>query len=238
MEIPKRSAWVRLFLAAVALLAVATAPVSSALAGKGGGRSSQSLSIVPVTNQYGPLQYPVEQESPNFFQCGGSLGPVYCPFDPSTWVSNPTNCAWDIDDVTTAASGPGAQYLDAGVSTRGSLCVVSDGHYNFSGDPHAIFAGVGSPKPSLVVTVANDQGQSWTVQPVHSSYDHMYHYNWCHLDRYPYPVSWYPVIPNSNGGIGVVVTYTMTVSNPTSRQVKGVYAGMHTDGTTASFCGT
>lgn len=164
----------------------------------------------------GQVNDPVEQQSPNFFRCKHE--PPLEPCDSRTWVVNPLGgvpCAWDVDDHFIHQ---GYGYVEAGGRVRGSMCVVADQYDNFGGDDHMLFASVYAPEDSLTVTLTNDRGVARPLEPVPDGNG----YRWyvCHVDHTPGP---YPEIPDSNGGTGLPVTYTLDVVAG-SRTVRSIYA--------------
>jgi hypothetical protein len=172
------------------------------------------------------LNDPVEQESPNFFYCGGSLGPLWCDFDPSTWVTNPTGCAWDVDDILVRR---GYGDLASGDTASDSICLIADSHINFGGDPHIIDVWLVAPMDSLEVTVTNTAGVTWVLTPVERKHDYLY--GACFYDTVAQRDQTYPVVPDSNGGTGTRVDYRLTVTNP-GRTVRSVTAYEEVRGTT------
>jgi hypothetical protein len=124
-------------------------------------------------------------------------------------------CAWDVDDHF---RHEGYGYLAAGTRVQGSLCVVADEYDNFGGDDHMLFASVYAPEDSLTVTLTNDRGVARPLEPVPDGNG----YRWyvCHVDHTPDP---YPEIPDSNGGTGLPVTYTLDLAAG-SRTVRSIYA--------------
>ena len=180
----------RLIFFALVLSVVLTSSSSAAAPGSGG-----DLSLL----KSGTIDQPVEQESPDYF-----FGPRT---HPETWVTNPTGCDWDVDDWT-AEQGTGD--LAGGASVSTTICLVADQYDNFGGDNHAIAVGVSSTSPDLIVTATNDFGRDERagVEPD----GHGYRYQICTSDSTAGP---YPSIADSNGGTGLVVTWTVTVANPT-----------------------
>ena len=166
------------------------------------------------------LQYPVEQQSPNFMQydCGSNGTPTNPGCDPSIWVTNPTSCVWDVDD-----------YIDVtGFGTlngiaSGSLCVVSDGLTYVGGDRHPVEVRVTAQTQNLAVTLTNDQGVALTAGTPTPATGGTGGGNWaytiCTTDLTLGP---YATIPGSNGGTGRIVTYTLTVSS--AKKTAGVFA--------------
>ena len=179
------------------------------------------LEFGPLHFMGGGLQQPVEQQSPNFFYiCHNEKSAPY-PCDPSLWVTNPTTCDWDVDD---SSDQTGQGDLVPGGSAATDRCVISDGFIHYTGDKHQITAWVIAKSPNLVVTLTSDYGTFKTAVPVQRE-DRWYNYIICHVDKTPGP---YPIIPDSNGGIGVPATYTMSVMNPTNRTIRDVWASMLT----------
>jgi len=173
------------------------------------------LTFVAGTSDYQPV---VEQQSPNFFHapCSGGAGDG-C--DPSTWVVNPLRsapCAWDVDDHFVYSAGSG--YVEAGTSASVSVCVVADANDNYGGDDHMLKASVWAPTPNLTVTLADDQGVSLTLAPVPDG--NGYRWDACRVDHTAGP---FHEIPGSNGGVGLLVWHTLTVTAPdrTVRSVSG-----------------
>jgi hypothetical protein len=152
---------------------------------------------------------PVEQQSPDFFFGPGT--------HPETWVNNPTPCSWDVDDHESLV-GTG----NVAASVSGSLCVVSDGLYSFAHYEVAQVS-VHAATDNLTVTLSNDFGQSWVIPALGSG--HSFTYVLCIAQIRPGP---YPTIPDSNGGYGFIVTYTLTIA--TTKAAHGVYAILQTEG--------
>jgi hypothetical protein len=178
--------------------------------GSAKGANSQPLVLTQGAYEF---QYPVEQESPNYFfnNCGGNPGNPNC--DSSTWVNNPTNCAWDSDDFIDVS---GSGYISGSIS--GSLCVIADQYDNFSNDNHPVQVSVTSQSKNLTVTLSNDQGVFISATPLANGAG-SWAYKICHIDETNGP---YPVIANSNGGTGFSVNYTLAISS--SKKVNGVFA--------------
>jgi hypothetical protein len=181
-------------------------------------------------------QEPVEQQSPNYF----TNNPC-CPqnWDPSLWVSNPTLCAWDVDDTLLEDGGSGWT-LDPAASVTTALCLISDGYDNFGGDNHVVLAQVQADTPGLSVTVGSDQGGQWVLSPVPiaSRGSQQYAYTFCHIDTTgsPNPPNWYPVVADSNGGTGLPVIYSLAVTNPGSHTARGTWASFSLPGTSQTTC--
>lgn len=174
------------------------------------------------TQDWVQIQQPVEQQSPDFFGGPGT--------HPETWVTNPTPCDWDVDDAQSWA-GSGAIAANASVST--SLCVVSDGLYSFA-HYEVAQASIHASTDRLVVTLSNDQGQSWLVPAAPSGHD--FNYVLCLAQLRPGP---YPTIDGSNGGYGIRVTYTLTITTTghAARGVNAVLQSVGNGGGIYSICG-
>ena len=157
-------------------------------------------------------QDPVEQESPNFFDNNCGFNPANPACDPSTWVTNPTDCTWDVDDST---ADMGFGYLTGTVTD--SLCVVADEYDNFGGDDKRIEARVYAPANTLTVTF---QGQS--VIPVVSGSG----FEWLACVHEHETV--FGPIPVSNGGTGRILTFDLMVS--AARKTNGVAVRFQTWG--------
>ena len=170
------------------------------------------------------IQQPVEQQSPNFFDCGGSLGPVYCAFEPSTWVGNPTSCIWDVDDYIDMF-GSGTLAKDQAVST--TVCAIADGYDNFAVDNHPVEVLTTSGTDALLVTLTSDNGVTFTATPQYDKVNRGWTYRICTADATPGP---YPVIDGSNGGTGVVVNWTLTVTNLSGQPQRKTTSVLQTGG--------
>ncbi len=143
---------------------------------------------------------PVEQQSPDWFQGG---------LHPETWISNPTECSWDVDDHI-MLSGYGTL-----TTASASLCLIAD-----SSEKQTAITVIAS-SPSLDVRMGDSAGHDWTATPVPSGNDYLYRV--CILRPTFFE---YPVIPGSNGGVGVRVDYWTSVSS--SRALREVNATFQT----------
>jgi hypothetical protein len=143
------------------------------------------------------------------------------------WIHNPTylaasqgidnfRCLWDADDHEGYQA---LGHLGGGKSTSVSSCQVADGFTSFTGDPKQIQVDVYAPSASLSVSLANSEGVSWqaTPTPLGAGYEYLL----CLQDQTPGP---YPIVTDSNGGIGKFVTYTLSVANPTQGPIKNIDA--------------
>lgn len=188
---PERRLIVKALLATVVTLLVAL----PAAAARGG---PQEFSFVLHQRE---IQQPVEQESPNFFAC--MVDPsVTC--DPSTWVYNPTTCVWDVDDGVDWIAG--AAPLVVGATVTVSDCLIADGLFSFG--HHHVQASVSATSPDLAVTMTNDAG--FSIPATRIAQGSGWQYRICSYDSTLGP---YQTIPDSNGGFGRIVNYTLTIHN-------------------------
>lgn len=156
----------------------------------------------------------VEQESP-------PASPV-CS-SPTGNVVNPTPCVWTVDQYI---NRQGYGDLASGAAASDHICLIADGVLRVGGEPHWIIVDVSATSPNLNITLSDSAGQSWTLISVAAD-NQTYTYSLCE----PGPTfDSYPTIPDSNGGWGVKVDYTLTVANP-GRTTHGVRAGWEIAGT-------
>jgi hypothetical protein len=133
-------------------------------------------------------------------------------------VTNPTVCVWTVDQqFSDVALGR----LSAGTSGSDHLCLISDGVLNYSGEPHWVEVSIFANSPDLTVTLSDSAGQAWTARPSPGA-SKTWTYALCEPGAL---LSSYPIIPNSNGGTGVQVDYTVTVANPTAHTTITVVGG-------------
>jgi hypothetical protein len=155
-------------------------------------------------------------------------------------IRNPTDCAWnDQDDIADQGSGS----LRAGETTTRTLCLIAD--YDDSGCPTCIFpkaivANVYASRGSLAsVKLTNDRGNSWTFTP-----DSKGTVAACVAD----PVAdlfnvaiggdlstTYPEVPGSNGGRGLQVNYTLTITAAKRISSLMAYLEIHGGGGNPAF---
>mgnify|MGYP001559318288 CR=1 FL=1 len=123
---------------------------------------------------------------------GGATQP-----DQSLWVVNRTDCIWDADDQWLAV---GYGYLDPGASVSVSTCIIGDwaAHDAWGW----ALTSKSSVQPSLSVTVSGGPTAACVRGP---DYDYG---------------SALPIIPDSNGGVGVVHVATFTIANPSDRRIR------------------
>lgn len=172
-------------------------------AGAASERPPASLTLAGRTIQQ---QQPVEQQTP-----GGATQP-----DHSLWVVNPTPCAWDADDqfVSTYLGD-----LDAGASQSWSECLIGDGSDHVIG--LRVRARTGA---SFQVTVSAVPGYAVSADSGPLTNQYVYAAA-CLVGPVYQPNS--PLlqpVPGSNGGVGVQVALTYTVTNTGTRRMREVWA--------------
>lgn len=150
--------------------------------------------------------------------------------EPWGYVWNPTSCLWDPDDQeNTIEQGN----LYPGTITK-TGCLIAhtyqtwatiNGMYAFwsiTNHPNLHFI-VESPKPLTVSICYQPQGYCRTIT-ASSNPDFTYHYEGCIAGpRYDNDSPSVIEIPNSNGGVGVRTTYTLSVTNITDHIIKPVW---------------
>ncbi|HSX23496.1 MAG TPA: hypothetical protein VLE74_00115 [Candidatus Saccharimonadales bacterium] len=191
------------------------AAVGSYLIWKSYAQAPQTLSF---SRFGGDIQYPVEQESPNFFFCGGSQGPIKCAFDQSTWVRNPTSCVWDVDDYIDRS---GTGNVAGGTTATDTTCLIADSYTNYGGDRKTIEVNISSSSSNLQVSLVNSNGVKWAATPVAQKRGYLYAL--CIKDPTAGSMT-FPVLANSNGGTGQRVDYTLSIYNP-NKTTRSVNAG-------------
>lgn len=146
-------------------------------------------------------------------------------------VTNPTNCAWDVDDN---ANADGIGYLAAGMSASYSYCRVEDALVPGSTmntwiacvfacvNPDSL--AVTAPSPNLTVMFCMTPGRCWTPPAVFIRSAHRYEYAVCAGAFYVPDDPAVQTIPDSGGGFGVVTGETFSVTNATARTIKDIYA--------------
>lgn len=143
--------------------------------------------------------------------------------DPSCQVKNRTrsaegdHCAWGDQDTVLRAGGG---YVEGTFVDR--LCIVADydGSYGPANKlyPKGIFVNVSAPRNTLVVSLDNDAGGHWNAGPSVAGGNRRL-WRICTTDTVAdgRPLSEWPEVPDSNGGRGQIVQYTLTVTSSTSR---------------------
>ncbi len=134
---------------------------------------------------------------------------VYGSFDPAApcpgefVVNNPTTCMWDIDDSWTLF---GSGRIETGQTVTASFCAIADGTHRASVD-----AEVSAKSDQLTVRLDGSDGRFWVAAPLRVG--SAYRYVICadnFIQLFPHPD-----VPDSNGGRGTFVTYTLTIAAPT-----------------------
>jgi len=179
---------------------------------------------------YSPVrQNPIEQYLPvNVTNTTASLG--YGNYNGVTW-----GCSWDVDDNSTFSD---TGDLNAGASTSVNACQVmgtynspnpSSCQYDFANARRCGFpvgVRVVSSSSSLNVSLCFSQGPCFNPQPKLIS-SRSYEYTACVRAIYPYQDSRDADIPGSGGGHGIINDEVLTVSNPTNKSVKGIFASLN-----------
>lgn len=202
----------------LALLLVCALASPASAARHGGTRPGGMVYAFGVGPQ---IDSPVEQETDWPF-----------PADRAEWVVNPTGCAWDVDDHWMRfAQGT----LGAGESLSVDECVIASPtsfYRTVNGQTawwsqSAGFLGqvLRSPSPDLVVSMCfQPQGRCFTPAPVYDAANKAYLYRSCARAQYRPDEPILTTIPNSQGGIGLRQTVTVTVANPTGRTVRNLFS--------------
>lgn len=153
------------------------------------------------------------------------------PADSAEWTINPFDfCYWDVDDHWQYL---GRGYLPAGASVSLDQCFVSDPDSytrtingttaNWSTPRKYLGVYLTAPSPDLVITVCyQPQGRCLSPGPVGDGQTQTYQS--CTQAHHESGDPALVEIPGSQGGVGVVTTITLTVTNPTSRKVQGILA--------------
>ncbi len=211
----------RLFiLAAITSLLLAT-PAQAVYQGP------QPLHFDQLTNS--EKQDPIEQQTPWVRPPDCTLR---CPFpdDHAQWVTNPTSCWWDVDDHRTLYAAD--DYLNAGASVQVSDCQIAetDSLYQtkygqtawWSNAPRPLGVQISAPSASLTVTACyQPQGRCFGLPAVYNAALRTYSYNGCIGVSYQDGTT-LPTIADSNGGIGILTTRTVTITNPTNKTVRQI----------------
>lgn len=194
-----------------AAVAAATAAFAAAPAvASANGRSSAPFGFYTASME---TENCVEQQSGGLSNCGTASA-----------VVNPTNCIWTVDQYTMDnASGD----LPGGATATDHMCLIADGMTNWWGEPHWISASVTSSRDNLDVTLSDQFGNSWALQPTAGKSS----YTWSLCMGGP-SFSSYPTVPNSNGGYGVQDDYTLSVRNASTQTARSLSASFEIQGTT------
>lgn len=178
-------------LATLAILAVFALGTSSTFAARPVHAGPGPLAL--VTDWY-QIACNVEQQTFNVY---GDFN-INDPCPGPTVVNNPTGCMWDYDD---AWSKRGIGSIARGAVVTASLCAIADGSHTAPVD-----AWVGANHNKLIVRLNASDGRTWLALPV--SIQGGYEYPIC-ADNFMYGP--HPEVPDSNGGHGTLITYTLTV---------------------------
>lgn len=161
---------------------------------------------------------------------------VVNPTVTADWYYGEPACAWnDQDDMLRVGSG----YVDPSAPSTDRLCLISDltSAPGITNRPHSIYVNVYAPQNTLQVGLANDVGDRWTAgPPVPSGSGWL----WRLCVRDPVAdragitstagLGFWPVIPDSNGGRGQRVEYSLTLASP-GRRTRSVSASFEIAGT-------
>lgn len=167
---------------------------------------------------------------------------------PATPIVNPDpTCTWSVNDHSDwSADG----YLDPGATTTRSSCIVSDFNpvtatrngttatWNMA--PYG-FAGLSllSPSSDLTVIVCyQPQARCFAPGSVYDVAVKQWRYTFCGRANYQPDDAALVAIAGSNGGRGVITTVTITLTNPTARRVRNLFArgGFSSDVTFPTAC--
>jgi len=150
-----------------------------------------------------------------------------------TWIVNPTQCPWDLDD-NTYQIGNGS--VGAGQTVTGPAeCVISsqnpywmtiNGNTGWFGWSLGWYgAQVQASVGTLVVSVCyQPEGRCFTAAPVYDAAQGLWFYNSCTQAAYDPGDPRLVEIAGSGGGVGVPQTVVTTISNPAGRSVRDVWA--------------
>jgi hypothetical protein len=203
-----------------------------AVFGLGSSGALAAPSPLTINRSWTSHAYIVEQESPDWRYPNNGYNLWQCTHDgtfeeyqagtgiehPDNCVHNPTPCLWDVDDLD-YDSGWG--FLKAGATATGSKCVIADDGNGrpggWGGDRKTVEAHVYAPVSSLTVRLTDSRGHLWTAVPVAQG-KNLYRYSICETEDEPGP---FEIIPDSNGGTGLRIDYTLSVTAG-SRNVRDV----------------
>jgi hypothetical protein len=199
--------------------------------------SNPNLPIEFSGNWYGQQNNVVEQQSDQHWP----PDPLRYNPDWLHYVIDPiNNCMWNADDNAQLIQV--GRYVGAGQTVSGSYCKIADSHsayvcindqcasWAFS-KAEAIGYAVTSPSKSLVVKLSwQPQNKVFTLTPVQIDRQ-TYRYSICVAIYYdkddPLALQHVPGSngsndPNSVEGVGVVSSVTPSITNPTSKAIKGI----------------
>lgn len=162
----------------------------------------------------------VEQQSPAVFNHQSPES--WLDFCPEECVKNITTCNWDVDDHEDYHAGG---TLQANTTISITDCIVWDGAYNWA-HYEKIQAHVHGKTAGWSAELTNSLGESWPLEPVYDSAQRNYSATVCLSIRRDHPVDGYPEIPGTNGGRGIPVDYTLSMTGGT-RAVRDVVGILH-----------
>ncbi len=141
--------------------------------------------------------------------------------DPSTWAVNPTQCPWDPNDMFSYTSSGN---IAAGVSVMITGCLIADPNPVLNGSQPSrptIQTTLEASRPDLVATLCyQPAGDCFTATTHWSDAARDWDYDLCvRGPTYHNNASEVQPIEGSNGGYGVPTTYTLSITNPTSRKI-------------------
>lgn len=174
-------------------------------------------------------QRPVEQQTPGLLlPC--PAGEPNCATDQSLWVVNNTGGNWDIDDHWIRGGGLDSSTVIAHQTVMDHLTYIGDCDGLSCGPSRMLTARVleQATSPGLTVTVSVSPGQSYPLIATLDMFAHPRTWQWvlpCQQMQGYVPTD--PAmqdIPDSNGGRGVPTVVSMSVANPTDRDLGRVYA--------------
>lgn len=174
------------------------------------------------------IDQPVEQQTP--WIADGGDGQAWWPNDTSLWVTNPTGCAWDVDDHWqlfadgALAAGVPVTYQFCSIVETTSIWTTIYGNQNWWSFPKRL-AGVSvrTRSPDLTVEVC----LSDCVQVPRYPDGRGYEYRGCLIRALPVGGPSIIEVPGSNGGLGAVTqgTFRVTATKKTSATSIAVVSG-------------
>ena len=154
------------------------------------------------------------------------LSPLDGQGSPSAPVYNTTGCAWnDQDKIVNRGAG------SVTGAVENTICMVADFDDSGRGNyPKNVLLWVAGPE-TLQVWITNDVGDSWTATS--AAYGSQRLWELCISDPVAdaanvdgdNPLTFWPEIPNTNGGRGKIVNYTLHIRSTknTARKVEAYF---------------
>lgn len=141
---------------------------------------------------------------------------------------NTTGCVWNDEDYQLDTAGG---KLAAGQSSTDTLCLVTDMCHD-GACPHTVQVQVANSSQVLNVQLSDTNGNVWIASPVKGStlQPAVKGYVWqlCVADPLWNVYTNWPVIPDTNGGVGIITHYTLTVTASKTTNPSGYFEiGMH-----------